>query len=102
MSLATEINIALVGVPGSAAYNELQKRANFEINGLDPRWFEKLVGRIATVRGIEIDVARTLVQKVVSRSDAIRYTQLGNPETIVLSDQSVLDRIMLARAKISE
>lgn len=102
MSLATEIIMALVGVPGSAAYNELQNRANFEINGLDPRWFEKLVERIATVRGIEIDVARTLVQKVVSRSDAIRYTQLGNPETIVLSDQSVLDRIILSRAKISE
>jgi hypothetical protein len=99
MSLATEIIMATAGFPGSAAYNELQSEANIEINGHDSNWFANLVERIAKLRDLDIAAARLLVQKAIARSDAIRYTQLGNPETILLSDDSVVDRIMRARAE---
>ena len=98
MSLATEIIMATVGFPGTPAYNALQSKANVEINAHDPNWFANLVGRIAKFRELDIGAAQALVQKVIARSDAIRYTQLGNPETILLSDDSVVDRIMRARS----
>ncbi|AUW47155.1 CHAT domain-containing protein [Rhizobium leguminosarum] len=102
MCLATEVIIALVGPPGSATYNELQGKANYEINGHDPEWFEKLIERIAKIRDVDIEASRRLAQKVVARSDAIRYTQLGNPETIILSGDTVIESIMRARGRLGD
>lgn len=91
MSLATEIISELAGEPGTDVYNELQGKANVEINGLDPRWFDRLIERLAVLRGLDVSAVRPLVLAAIAKSDTIRYTQLGNPETIVLSDELLID-----------
>lgn len=102
MCLVSEIIVALVGAPSSDEYKELQKHANYEINGGDPEWFDKLIMRIAAIRQIEVEAAEILAQEVVARSDAVRYTQLGNPESLVLSDDTVAEHIMTERRRAAE
>lgn len=99
MSLATEIVMELVAEPGLVAYSDIHLEANVEINSGDELWFDKLIDRIAEFKQIDRSVAEKAVQKVVARSDAIRYVQLGNPETIVLAEDTLTERILTARAK---
>lgn len=99
MSLATEIIIELAGEPGTEIYDELQGKANVEINGLDPGWFDKLIERLAIVRGLDIIATRHLVLAAIAKSDTIRYSQLGNPETIVLSDEILIENALRAGAE---
>ncbi|MFK0332702.1 CHAT domain-containing protein [Rhizobium sp. NPDC090275] len=91
MSLATEIISELTGPPGSATFDELQGHANVEINGLDSHWFDKLIDRLAGVRGLAPSAIRPSVLAAIAKSDTIRYTQLGNPEAIILSDESLIE-----------
>ncbi|NLR97089.1 CHAT domain-containing protein [Rhizobium sp. P38BS-XIX] len=99
MSLATEIIIELAGEPGTDIYDELQGKANTEINGLDPSWFDKLIERLAVVRELDVSATRQLVLAAIAKSDTIRYSQLGNPETIVLSDEILIENAMRVRAE---
>ncbi len=99
MSLATEIISELAGKPGTDIYNELQGNANLEINGLDSRWFEKLIERLAVERELDVSATRSLVLAAIAKSDTIRYTQLGNPETIVLSDEILIENALQGRGE---
>jgi hypothetical protein len=79
MTVATEIINELVGVHGAI---QTRQRANIDINSRRTDWFERLVENLAP----EIDEEPTRVRKralaAIARSDAIRYTHIGNPERI--------------------
>ncbi len=98
MLLATEVIVALVGKPDTEEFKELQGAANNEINSRNSDWFNKLIDRVANFRKVDRATAERLVQDVVARSDAIRYTQLGNPENILISDDTILDGVLEAYA----
>ncbi|MBY3330373.1 CHAT domain-containing protein [Rhizobium laguerreae] len=99
MCLATEVIIELVAPPGHPAYNEFQSQANIEINGRDPEWFNKLIDRIASFRNLDRESAERLVQRAVSLADAIRYTQIGNPESIIVSGEELVEGILDKRRR---
>jgi hypothetical protein len=91
MLLASEMVHALVGPPAGpeAPQSKIQSAANLDINSYDPDWYDNLLQRIADHRG----EARTAVEQrmvgVMARSEAIRYVQLGNPETILIDDGTI-------------
>lgn len=97
MSLTMEVVFELFGVKDEATFRHLQSEANHDINTLDPAWFENLVERIAKAKGVDRAAAEKLVQILIASSDAVRYTRLGNPETIVIDDGSIAEKIIETR-----
>jgi hypothetical protein len=91
MFLASETLNALVGRPDveGSPRQTLQLQANVHINSYDPDWFDKLLAGIAEHRNEKLgDVARRAA-RAIAASEAIRYIQLGHPETILIDDGSV-------------
>lgn len=92
MLLASEILDGLVGPPQEAgsARAKLQTNVNIEINsGEHQDWFERLLTAISEVTGHTMEHIETKARAVIARSEAIRYVQLGNPETILIDDGEI-------------
>ncbi len=79
MTVATEIINELVGVHGAI---QTRQSANIDINSRRTDWFEMLVENLAPEVGEEPTRVRKRALAAIARSDAIRYTHLGNPERI--------------------
>jgi uncharacterized membrane protein YfbV (UPF0208 family) len=79
MTVATEIINELVGVHGAI---QTRQRANIDINSRRTDWFERLVENLAPEIGEEPTRVRKRALAAIARSDAIRYTHIGNPERI--------------------
>lgn len=94
MLLATEILDALVGPPSGLRTPRglMQRDANMDINGDRPDWYERLIQRIAEHRGESAQAVTNRAKGIIARSEAIRYVQLGNPESIAIDDGSVFAR----------
>jgi hypothetical protein len=91
MFLASETLNALVGPPDveGSPRQTLQLQANVHINSYEPDWFDKLLAGIAEHRNEELgDVARRAA-RAIAVSEAIRYIQLGHPESILIDDGSI-------------
>jgi hypothetical protein len=92
MLLATEILDALVGPPdeeGTPRY-DMQLAANIDINTREAGdWFENLLKAIATHRGEPVERIQSHARAVIARAEAIRYVQLGHPESILIDDGEV-------------
>ncbi|MFM0617016.1 CHAT domain-containing protein [Paraburkholderia nemoris] len=87
MSYVTEIMAAMQlneGFLPLDVFEGIQWNANMEINGGDPDWFEKFVGRMATKSGRSIAETRVLMAKWASLVDIMHYVQLGNPEALLI------------------
>lgn len=79
MTVATEIINELCDVHGAI---QTRQRANIDINSRRTDWFERLVENLAPEAGEELARVRKKALAAIARSDAIRYTHLGNPERI--------------------
>ena len=97
MLLASEMLDALVGPPAEleAPRGKIQSQANFDINVREEDgWFDNLLEGIAAHRGEAAATVASKAEAIIARSQAIRYVQLGNPETILIEDGEVGRRVM--------
>lgn len=79
MTVATEIINDLCGVQGAM---QTRLNANIDINSRRTDWFERLVENLVPETGEELTRVRKKALAALARSDAIRYSHLGNPERI--------------------
>jgi hypothetical protein len=100
MLLASELLDLLVGPPAAleSPRGQIQRDANVDINSYDPAWFDRLIERIAGHRAEDLKSVRSRVKGIIARSDAIRYVQLGNPESILIDDGSIRAQFVPAGA----
>lgn len=77
--MATEFINDLCGLQGTI---KTRQNANFDINSRRTDWFERLVENLVPETGEELTRVKKKALAAIARSDAIRYTHLGNPERI--------------------
>ena len=96
MLLASEIVGELVAAEHGDFSNResIQMKANMDINSGEERWFENLVQNVAEIRNETVEAATNHVQRVIAHSEAVRYVQLGNPETIKVSSEEIRADVM--------
>jgi hypothetical protein len=70
---------------------KVHERGNHYINLLDPDWFEAAIAACAEETALDADLVRTRFKQAIATSDAIRYVQLGSPESLILDDQVRMD-----------
>lgn len=91
MQLTTELlmPLHLMGVIDQPKYELLHTHANNAINSGADNWFEGLVDDLSehVPWSKEETVAR--LQSLIVVSDAVRYIQMGNPESFLIASQSV-------------
>ncbi|HLZ77115.1 CHAT domain-containing protein [Phenylobacterium sp.] len=88
MYLASELLDVLVG-PLKALDSprmSLQSRANLHINTGAVDWYERILADIAGHRNETVMATTSLAERIVARSESIRYIQLGHPENILIDD----------------
>lgn len=96
MLYASEVLDKLVGPPAppESPRGKIQLAANMDINTGDEDWYDNLLDRIAQHRGERRESVNSKAKAVLARCEAIRYIQLGNPETILIDDGTIRDRVM--------
>lgn len=67
----------------------LKIRANFHINGREPDWYDAIIADIAEATHSEPAVVARRTRNIMARSDAVRYVQLGWPESILIDDGGI-------------
>jgi hypothetical protein len=73
---------------------EIQLKANIDINpSLHPQWLERLSQRCREAGGFDESKWQSTFDDILAASDVIRYVNLGNPESIIISDERVLKRL---------
>lgn len=65
-------------------FEDLHAEINFDINSLNPNWFERLVEKLARNLNCSITEAKLHLSPKVGLTDALIHVQLGNPELIWL------------------
>ena len=95
MLYASEVLDKLVGPPAPAESprGKIQSAANMDINTGDEGWYDNLLDRIAQHQGDRRESVNSKAKAVLARCEAIRYIQLGNPETILIDDGTIRDRV---------
>ncbi len=96
MLYASEVLNELVGPPRAldSPRGNIQSAANADINTGDERWYDNLLDRIAQHRGVTCERVESKAATVLARCEAIRYVQLGNPETILIDDGAIRNQVM--------
>jgi hypothetical protein len=92
--LSGDINRLVVVEHLATAAFKIQRDANIDINTGKDDWFDRLLDRIAECRGDTRQVIEPKVRGIISRSEAIRYVQLGNPESILIGDEKIEKAVM--------
>jgi hypothetical protein len=93
MQLVAETVAALVEcglIPVKAAH-DLQLQGNIAINRPDPDWIEAFAAEAQKVGGFSLEAWNAAFSEIVATSDAIRYVHVGNPESILITNQTVLN-----------
>ncbi len=67
----------------------MQLQANMDINNGEEKWFENLIDSVKQTSTESRQVTAEHVQKVIASLEAIRYAQLGSPETILISSEQI-------------
>lgn len=70
----------------------LQLSANMDLNPHRSDWLQRLGSRCREMTGIDARTWEALVSDTIAASDVIRYTHLGNPESIILSEPEIFER----------
>jgi hypothetical protein len=71
----------------------LMLEANNLINMNEPDWFEKFSKVARNLAGCSKSTWQQLIDETIAHSDIIRYVHLGNPESIIISSQAVVDAL---------
>ncbi|WFU16626.1 CHAT domain-containing protein [Bradyrhizobium sp. CB3481] len=98
MAFASELLDELIGPPapeGSPRSN-LQLASNVDINLRQEDWYGNLLANIARERNQGVDIIESRASAITARCESIRYIQLGNPETILVDDGSILKQVQQA------
>ncbi len=67
-------------------YHRIGSYGNGVINALAPDWLDRIKQAVIRETGIRPGELDRRIRAIIAKSDAIRYSQLGNPETIVIGD----------------
>ena len=96
MLFASEILDGLVGFPSGAddERGRIQTTANVDINSGEEAWYDNLLNRIAEHQAKDRAVFESKAKAILARCEAIRYVQLGNPETILIDDGKIKNSVM--------
>ncbi|GFM28142.1 CHAT domain-containing protein [Novosphingobium sp. PY1] len=88
MNLLSDLIMALLDkkIIDDGQYNRIGTYGNGVINSLDRRWLERIKEEIIRETGMQPGELDRRIRNVIACSDAIRYAQIGNPETIVIGD----------------
>jgi hypothetical protein len=92
MLLASELLIGLVGPPDGpeTPRGNLEVVTGMRINAeADEQWFERVLEDVTKFTGAGRHEVRQKAQAIIACSEAIRYVQLGRPETILIDDGSI-------------
>ncbi|KAF5887913.1 hypothetical protein [Rhizobium sp. PEPV16] len=94
MQLASDICNGLKsrGLITEAQATELQLSANMDLNPHRKDWLHRLASRCQENGGFDAARWQILCDDILAASDVIRYTHLGNPETIILSEPALFER----------
>lgn len=98
MQLASDICYGLKakGLITNEQTEELQLSANIDLNPHRMDWLTRLASRCQEAGGFDQARWKTLFDDILAASDVIRYTHLGNPENIILSEPAVFERFYRA------
>lgn len=98
MQLASDICYGLKakGLITKKQTEELHLSANMDLNPHRKDWLSRLASRCQEAGGFDQARWQTLFDDILAASDVIRYTHLGNPENIVLSEPAVFERFFNA------
>lgn len=75
---------------------DLQARGNQIINFGDVDWYEQVLTIIAEHTSIPYENILKKAETALARSETIRYVQLGNPETIIIARNDLVESVMKA------
>lgn len=94
ITLVTEILHEIVGMPATELWNredvrELHARSNSRINSGRLDWYDLFLSDLAKFLNQNESAIRCRASRIIARSEAIRYIQLGNPEMIRIVDHHV-------------
>jgi hypothetical protein len=67
-------------------YHRIGTYGNGVINAPDPEWLDRIKQVVIQETGIRPGELDRVIREIIAKSDAIRYSQLGNPETIVIGN----------------
>jgi hypothetical protein len=76
-------------------YQRIGTYGNGAINSLDPTWLEQIKKAIMSETGMGPGELDRRIKRTIATSDAIRYTHIGNPETIVIGGVGDVAEAML-------
>lgn len=92
MSHVTEVMFALKKNAGpkyrSIYFDQVQLKANIAINNRNPDWYFEFLLELSSHVGHPIEILKQDIKKWASMTDSMKYVQLGNPESIVIEDES--------------
>lgn len=90
METATDIirGFQLKGYYSDAQYSEILLATNMDLNPYRSDWYERLADRLKEY-GVDNAEWQKSTLEFIAQSDAIRYVHLGNPESILISDDRV-------------
>lgn len=100
MTLVSEILYGTIGALGSQAQDRqdvhnLHVRANVWINTRKFDWYDLFLNDLVELLGQNESSIRRHVSRIVARSEAVRYIQLGNPEMIRIMDHHLAEELGL-------
>jgi hypothetical protein len=82
--------LAMKGEIDEKEYKEIGMRAVIATTNRDPNWWDDALNRVGDLIGEDNKALETRAARVIATSDVIRYTQLGNPEKIVIKSRALL------------
>lgn len=72
---------------------DLRTEVNMFVHTRDPDWWANAKARLMEVTGLEADDMARLVSKTIAEGDSVRYTHLGNPDLLCITDNDVLSAV---------
>ncbi len=74
---------------------ELKTRANGHINPYRPDWHATILADMMNYTGLDAGLIQQRARAALSRSEAIRYVQIGSPEMIRIDDGTIANQFFL-------
>jgi hypothetical protein len=82
--------LLMEGRISASDYEEINMRAIMATANRSPNWWDDALKRLGELIGEDGEALDKRAARVIATSDVIRYTQLGNPEKIVIKSRALL------------
>ncbi|KRA65300.1 hypothetical protein ASD85_25445 [Rhizobium sp. Root651] len=70
---------------------DLRTEVNMFVHTRDPDWWANAKAKIIEVSGLDFNAMERLISKTIAEGDGVRYTHLGNPDLLCITDRHVLN-----------